>query len=588
MLLRHRCPTPHAAPLPHLHWPPALQLSVRVRSHAAQVFPGGAQVAVPSDAQFPPVVQQPGQDVASQTHAPPTHRFPAAQGPPVVPQTQLPVAEQVSELAGHAAQLAPAAPHAELLRAVQTLPAQQPVGQLVALHTHAVPLQTWPTPHAGPVPQTHEPVASHPVAFVASHTEHADPALPQAASALGWHACTTSQHPLEQLPALQAPPVHTPPMQVCAAPHAGPVPQRQLPVAEQLLPLPVQSAHDAPCGPQVVSERVVHTLPTQQPVGHEVASHTHAPPTHRWLATQAAFVPQLHPPPIAAQPSDRLGVQVAHAAPAAAQVDMVSAVQVFPAQQPVGQEVASQVQPLPLQLCPVPHAGSLPQRHAPLAEQAFAFARSQVVQAAPPAPQAPALVGALQPPSLPQQPEPQDVESQTQLPPAHRWPAPQAGPEPHWHAPALEQRSAFAVSQGTQACPAPAQDERDLAVQAAPEQHPLRQEFASHSQVPSMQTWPSAQAGTQAIPPPPPAPPPVLPPPPPRAPPSSAGQASRQNPSQQTSVPTQSRVCAHEVSPSVEGSEQLHAGNTIARDTRDSARSLFIVTPSGRARWRTR
>lgn len=184
---------------------------MRVRSHAVQVFPGGAQVAIPSVAQLPPLVQQPdGQDVESQTQAPPTHRFPTAQGPPVAPHTHAPFAEQVSEVAGHAAQVAPAAPQAELLRVVQTLPAQHPVGQLVALHTHAVPLQTWPAPQAGTAPQTHEPVASHAVAFARSHAEHADPSLPHMASVLAWQFSLASQQPLAQLPALHAPPVQTP------------------------------------------------------------------------------------------------------------------------------------------------------------------------------------------------------------------------------------------------------------------------------------------------------------------------------------------------------------------------------------------
>lgn len=324
-------------------------------------------------------------------------------------------------------------------------------------------------------------------------------------------------------------------------------------MAEQLSPLPVQSAQVWPCGPQAVSDRAVHTLPTQHPVGHEVASHTHAPETQRWPVTQAALPPQLQPPPVAAQPSATPGGHVAQAAPAAAHVDMVRAVQVSPAQQPLGHEVASQAQPVAPQLWPVPHAGSLPQRHAPPVEHAFAFAGSHALHAAPLAPQATALTGLLQPPSLSQHPEPHEVESHTQALLTQRWPAAHAGPEPHWHAPPLEQRSALPVSQATHAWPAAAQEESDLAVHAAPEQQPLGHELASHSQEPLTQSCPSAQAGTHTLPPPPPLPPPVAPPPPP-APPSSV-QLSRQKPSQHTSAPRQSLVEAHEVMPSVEGSE---------------------------------
>lgn len=55
------------------------------------------------------------------------------------------------------------------------------------------------------------------------------------------------------------------------------VPHRQTPVGEHESAWPdtVQSLHIAPGAPQVLGESVVHTLlGPQQPVGHEVASHT--------------------------------------------------------------------------------------------------------------------------------------------------------------------------------------------------------------------------------------------------------------------------------------------------------------------------
>ena len=117
--------------------------------------------------------------------------------------------------------------------------------------------------------------------------------------------------------------------------------------------------------------------------------------------------------PEGAQLSARLPEHVAQAAPGAPQVEVVSAVQVSPAQQPEGHDAASHWQPVAPQLWPAPHWASLPHRHAPLLEHAFAFAMSHVEHDAPVAPHAAALVGALQPPSAPQQPPPQDVESQT-------------------------------------------------------------------------------------------------------------------------------------------------------------------------------
>ena len=255
--------------------------------------------------------------------------------------------------------------------------------------------------------------------------------------------------------------------------------------------------------------------------------------------------------------------------------------QVSPAQQPDGHEAASHWQPPPSQLWPAPHWAALPHRHAPVLEHAFAFVMSHAEHDEPVAPHAPALVGVLQPPSAPQQPPTQDVESQTQALFTQRCPVAQAAElGPHWHTPALEHRSALALSQPTQAWPAPAHDERARAVQAAPEQQPLGHDVASHSQEPLRQTCPRAQEGTQAIVPPPP------PAPPPRAPPSSRGQLSRQKPSQHPAVPRQSLCCAHEVMPSVDGSEQLQAWSTSASARMWNCR--FIVTPSRRARRRPR
>jgi hypothetical protein len=57
------------------------------------------------------------------------------------------------------------------------------------------------------------------------------------------------------------------------------------PVAEQLSAVGVapvlQALQLAPAGPQAVVLRLVHVPLLQQPEGHEVASQTHSPLTHR-------------------------------------------------------------------------------------------------------------------------------------------------------------------------------------------------------------------------------------------------------------------------------------------------------------------
>jgi len=55
------------------------------------------------------------------------------------------------------------------------------------------------------------------------------------------------------------------------APHAGPLPQAQLPDGEQRSAVSAsQPTHAAPPTPQVSSEGVLQVAPEQQPFGHEV------------------------------------------------------------------------------------------------------------------------------------------------------------------------------------------------------------------------------------------------------------------------------------------------------------------------------
>jgi hypothetical protein len=78
----------------------------------------------------------------------------------------------------------------------------------------------------------------------------------------------------------------------------------------------------------------------QHPVGQDAPSQTHVPPKQRWPVPQAALLPQEHAP-FASHPSATVGSQLAHMAPGAPHAVTESGLQVAPAQQPLGHEVAS-------------------------------------------------------------------------------------------------------------------------------------------------------------------------------------------------------------------------------------------------------
>jgi hypothetical protein len=77
-------------------------------------------------------------------------------------------------------------------------------------------------------------------------------------------------------------------------------------------PPDVQSMHVPPLAPHVVAPRETHAVPAQQPLAHEVASHTHAPDTQRWPDAHGAPLPHAHAP--AVHRSDRAS-QARHATP---------------------------------------------------------------------------------------------------------------------------------------------------------------------------------------------------------------------------------------------------------------------------------
>jgi len=86
--------------------------------------------------------------------------------------------------------------------------AQQPVGQLVASHTHAPPTHFWPVPQAAAPPHLQVPPLQLSARF-ASHALHTAPAAPQAA-AVGVTQRPALQQPLAKLVASHP---HAPPTQ---------------------------------------------------------------------------------------------------------------------------------------------------------------------------------------------------------------------------------------------------------------------------------------------------------------------------------------------------------------------------------------
>jgi hypothetical protein len=92
-----------------------------------------------------------------------------------------------------------------------TLPTQQPLLQVAALHTHAPNWQVEPAGQGAPLPHAHRPWALHESVVCGSHARHAEPATPHALSERARHV-GPEQQPFGQLVAVQL--LHTPPSHV--------------------------------------------------------------------------------------------------------------------------------------------------------------------------------------------------------------------------------------------------------------------------------------------------------------------------------------------------------------------------------------
>jgi hypothetical protein len=183
-----------------------------------------------------------------------------------------------------------------------------------------------------------------------------------------------------------------------------------------------------------------------------------------------------------------------HAAPPVPQVLapwLAGGTQVPALQHPVGQLAASHTQAPPTQRWPAEHAAPEPHAQAPFAQRSAVAL--QAVQVLPAVPHDAVVTGVTH--ALPlQQPLGQLVALQTQAPPTHCWPAPQAAFAPQRQVPA-PQPSALGAVQEAQAAPPTPQVAATDCLHTPPLQQPPGQEVESQPlqalspvQVPG-QTW---------------------------------------------------------------------------------------------------
>jgi hypothetical protein len=167
---------------------------------------------------LPLASQQPvGHEAALQTHAPPTQALPVPHAGPE-PQPQVPPAQLSAVRGSQVVQAAPPVPQEPVAGVLQTLPLQQPEGQLAALHTQVPPTQAEPAAHAAPPPQEQLPPLQ---VSLAPHAMQDEPLSPQAAVVLVVQV-SPAQQPVGQLVESQT---HLPPRQRCPLPHAALAPQ---------------------------------------------------------------------------------------------------------------------------------------------------------------------------------------------------------------------------------------------------------------------------------------------------------------------------------------------------------------------------
>jgi hypothetical protein len=179
---------------------------------------------------------------------------------------------------------------------------------------------------------------------------HVAPPVPQP-SAVGVVHDPPRQQPAGHEVALHS---HEPLTQAVPGAHVPLVPHAHVP-AEHVCPVAPQSTHAAPFVPQVAVPVVLQVLPSQQPVGQLVGSHTHAPPRQRCPAAHAAPVPHAHAPLV--QLSAVSGSHALQTAPTLPHAVTEIVVQTPPRQHPVvhdARHAAASTAPSPSTLVPSP------------------------------------------------------------------------------------------------------------------------------------------------------------------------------------------------------------------------------------------
>jgi hypothetical protein len=154
-------------------------------------------------------------------------------------------------------------------------PEQQPVGQDVSSHTHDPPKHRWPGAQAPLEPHAHAPF-EHSLA-VAVQVVQTPPFVPHDVTVCASHTPLWQQPPGHEV-ALQT---HDPPWHACPCAHSLPPPHEQPPPVQPSERVASHDTHATPDLPQLESAWPVHVVPfSQHPLGHDVALHTQAPPTH--------------------------------------------------------------------------------------------------------------------------------------------------------------------------------------------------------------------------------------------------------------------------------------------------------------------
>jgi hypothetical protein len=212
--------------------------------------------------------------------------------------------------------------------------------------------------------------------------------------------------------------------------------------------------------------------PSQHPLVHELASHTHRFELQCWPGEHAGPAPQPQAP-LAEHASDSVTSHATQLAPAMPQLPIARSRQLAPSQHPDGQELSSQMQSPATHRCPATHAVPSPHAHAPSGPQRSARIASHTRQTDPATPHALADCGKQEAPE--QQPFGQLAASQPeQLPARHVSPV---GHDEH-ASPALPHAAASFPGR-----------------QLLPSQHPDAHEVASHTHALPSQRWPAAQLG---------------------------------------------------------------------------------------------